>query len=482
MSTYRDVEMNGEAEEESPLQKPQRNLQLTIFRDIVGISATPALEFSTGNRPAPNKGIYQRTADVEYKTRLKYYGVASLINTCYLLQIVVAATLTALGAAHGPNNAITALGAINTIVAGLLTYLKGQGLPNRLRLYQNELRKVREYIEERERDFSRPDCQLDLDHEIDVIYQMYRAVRQNDEDNCPDTYHSFSATNGPKPNNPPQTELAPASDHVTPPAEPLPVTDPLQKTRSVEITTIPVKASPDMNGRYAPANAPVQKIDPEDLLLNRKDKDRQARGSRHMNENLSTARSGIPPNMSDRHVSESRYAVANEVSSNRNSRRLSTDLAGDLGDVRATTTDRHALTEQATAPIDPLQSMNSRRVATDRSAARSEPSSIRNSRRVSTDPDQPQGPSDPVPNRFESDARPAARIDTTSNTLGRHTSLNKTVARSEGSSTLNSRNVSVDRSAAQNEISPNSNSEAVSGSHRNSTVPVKQYLDTQRRF
>lgn len=104
-----------------------------------------------------------------------------------MLQIIVGAALTALGAAKGPPAVVTLLGAINTIVAGILTYLKGQGLPTRLEQYLHLLRTLREHIEEREREFTEPDCSLDVDEVIQSIVQMYKEVRQTAEDNAPGT-------------------------------------------------------------------------------------------------------------------------------------------------------------------------------------------------------------------------------------------------------------------------------------------------------
>ncbi len=107
---------------------------------------------------------------------------------------------TALGAGNGSHTQITALGAANTVIAAILTFTKGSGLPNRLRQYQCTLRKVREYIEQRERDFAQLDCQLDVDHEMKIIKEMYEQARQNDENNDPGTYHNpttASTANGP---------------------------------------------------------------------------------------------------------------------------------------------------------------------------------------------------------------------------------------------------------------------------------------------
>lgn len=110
-----------------------------------------------------------------------------MVNTFFMLQIIVGAALTALGAAKGPAAAVTFLGAVNTVVAGLLTYLKGQGLPTRLEQYLHLLRTLREHIEAREREFLEPECPLDVDEEIERVTKMYQEVRQTAQDNAPGT-------------------------------------------------------------------------------------------------------------------------------------------------------------------------------------------------------------------------------------------------------------------------------------------------------
>ncbi|KAL9007357.1 MAG: hypothetical protein Q9173_007349, partial [Seirophora scorigena] len=120
-----------------------------------------------------------------------FYFAASIINTCYFAQIVVAAALTALGASGASDVAVTVFGATNTIIAGILTYLKGQGLPNRLRMYRNGLRKCREFIEEKERECEAEgwfwedgdgEGGFDVDEVVDVVVRMYHDVRQTAED------------------------------------------------------------------------------------------------------------------------------------------------------------------------------------------------------------------------------------------------------------------------------------------------------------
>ena len=162
--------------------------KLDKFQRLIGIHSPHGLHSRpTSSRPAPNEGIYKRTVDEENKVRFQYTISNYVVNVGGMLQIVVGAALTALGAANGPSAAVTILGALNTVIAGMLTYLKGQGLPMRLDQYLHLLRTLREHIEELERELLEPDCQLDVEEEIRRIAKMYGEVRQTAEDNAPGT-------------------------------------------------------------------------------------------------------------------------------------------------------------------------------------------------------------------------------------------------------------------------------------------------------
>ncbi|KAI2615678.1 hypothetical protein GGR54DRAFT_632081 [Hypoxylon sp. NC1633] len=169
---------------------------LTLFRLMVGISTSPYLGYSEsspiGTRPAANIGIYSRVIHSEQKSKDSFKVFSILINGCYFLQIVVAASLTAMGAAGVSHGAVTAFGAINTIIAGLLTFLKGSGLPGRLKYYGNEWKKIREFIEQRERDFSRAGCTLDVFEVVATIDKMYNTTKREIEMNTPDSYTSLT--------------------------------------------------------------------------------------------------------------------------------------------------------------------------------------------------------------------------------------------------------------------------------------------------
>ena len=182
------MEKNTKAPSSIDQHSPQTPPRLLKFQHLVGICSPTILRTDpTLQRPARNEGIYKRTVDEEARTKLQYAVSNYMVNTFFMLQIIVAAALTALGAAKGPPTAVTFLGAVNTVVAGLLTYLKGQGLPTRLEQYLHLLRTLREHIEEREREFLELECPLDVDEEIDRVTKMYQEVRQTAQDNAPGT-------------------------------------------------------------------------------------------------------------------------------------------------------------------------------------------------------------------------------------------------------------------------------------------------------
>ncbi|OJJ84638.1 uncharacterized protein ASPGLDRAFT_114352, partial [Aspergillus glaucus CBS 516.65] len=156
--------------------------KLLVFRALTGIDTVPALTIPHhSDRHAPNVGIYERVVRAEQSADSRYRFFSILINVCLGIQVVAAAAITALGAASGPHSAVTAFGALNTIMAGILTYLKGSGLPDRLKRYQNEWRNIREYIEQRERELCLVGSELDVQEEIQIVERMYEGVKREIE-------------------------------------------------------------------------------------------------------------------------------------------------------------------------------------------------------------------------------------------------------------------------------------------------------------
>lgn len=85
--------------------------KLAKFQTLIGICSPSVLHsHPTRARPAPNEGIYKRTVDEEAKIRYEHTLSNYAVNSFGLLQIVLGAALTALGAANGPRGAVTTLG------------------------------------------------------------------------------------------------------------------------------------------------------------------------------------------------------------------------------------------------------------------------------------------------------------------------------------------------------------------------------------
>lgn len=175
------------------------NDKLLTFRSLTGIDTVPALS-STGHarRAAPNIGIYPRVIEAEQKAAQNYRIFHIAINFCLGAQIIVAAALTAIGAANGSRHAVTGLGAMNTIMAGILTYLKGSGLPDRYKSHETQWREIREHIEQRERELCLIDCTLDAQEEVVIVEEMYNQAKAELDAKRPGIRASFGANYQPR--------------------------------------------------------------------------------------------------------------------------------------------------------------------------------------------------------------------------------------------------------------------------------------------
>ena len=140
------------------------------FRTIVGIITPNRLKPETydDHRDAhynhcqeANEGLYHHVCERESRRRLEYLACVFILDFCYMAQIAFAAILTALGASRSSFIVITVFGALNVALGGILALFKGLGLPMRLRKEWLEFRKLRHYIDDRERMF-------EMDFHVDV--------------------------------------------------------------------------------------------------------------------------------------------------------------------------------------------------------------------------------------------------------------------------------------------------------------------------
>jgi hypothetical protein len=174
-----------------PLRDPQSPEDLRTFRHGLGIYNDPL--FSGATRSAANIGIYDHVVNYEKQYQRSYSHFLWLINGSMGVQLVLSAAITALSAGKGSYSALTAFGAMNTIVAGFLASLKGSGLPNRYKYYQTEWSKVREHIEQREREFSLGRKEMLVERELEIVQSMYDCVKGEIEANRPDNFVSLTA-------------------------------------------------------------------------------------------------------------------------------------------------------------------------------------------------------------------------------------------------------------------------------------------------
>ncbi|KAK5310376.1 hypothetical protein LTR70_009519 [Exophiala xenobiotica] len=149
--------------------------------------------------PAPKKSLYGRTVSQLSSQRIAYSFSAALNNTLLLSQVILGATLTALGASVSSHILITIFGVMNTIIAGLVAYLKSRGQPMRARMYRDDLERLVDEIENSEvmwrgiSDGIHGYDEIDTDEvtvrsEVARLTRLYeRAVRLNGQNN-PDMY------------------------------------------------------------------------------------------------------------------------------------------------------------------------------------------------------------------------------------------------------------------------------------------------------
>ncbi|KAL6713791.1 hypothetical protein ACLMJK_008283 [Lecanora helva] len=115
------------------------------FCQLIGLS------HHTNNPKSPYKSpaqtLYNRATRKRRSQDWTYRLTAALSNTLLLTQIILGATLTALGASSSSHILITIFGVLNTIIAGLVAYLKSRGQPMRARMFRDDLEHVVDEIE-----------------------------------------------------------------------------------------------------------------------------------------------------------------------------------------------------------------------------------------------------------------------------------------------------------------------------------------------
>ncbi|KAF2395910.1 hypothetical protein EJ06DRAFT_501046 [Trichodelitschia bisporula] len=157
--------------------------------------------------PGPNT-LYGRAVRRRRAQNATYMFTATLSNTLLLTQVVLGAALTALGASASSHILITIFGALNTVIAGLVAYLKSRGQPMRARHFRDDLDRVVDEIENSETmwkgirygvhgyDEVAIDDSVSVRSEVARLTRLYdKAVRSNTM-NDPDMYMNATGDGG----------------------------------------------------------------------------------------------------------------------------------------------------------------------------------------------------------------------------------------------------------------------------------------------
>lgn len=98
----------------------------------------------------PKRSLYGRAVHKRNSQNRTYLITAALSNTLLLSQVILGAALTALGGFGASHVLITIFGAMNTIIAGVVAYLKSRGQPMRAHMFRDDLDRVVDEIENSE--------------------------------------------------------------------------------------------------------------------------------------------------------------------------------------------------------------------------------------------------------------------------------------------------------------------------------------------
>jgi hypothetical protein len=167
---------------------------LSRFQQAIGINATTTSsrnDIESARRSA--KGIYKQIILARQWRHRQCIFVETVFYVGFLANIIIGATLASLGSLGTIHSTtITILGIVNSSTAGILALLKGQGLPDRLRKDEFEMRKVQDFIEQTETRLAYdmiPDMdEKALDDLVKEVQDRYDVARDTAEMNRPASY------------------------------------------------------------------------------------------------------------------------------------------------------------------------------------------------------------------------------------------------------------------------------------------------------
>ena len=168
-------------EPERPKSSDNYTNNLTRYREAVGISSTYGDNADLETARTRATGLYKEIIDSQRARTFQYRIVNFLYYFALAVQVIMGAVLSSLGGqAELHKTAITIFGALNASLAGILALLKGQGLPDRFRKDEYNLRLVQDFIEEtdmrlaiRGNDITR----IELQQLVEQVFEKYHIAR-----------------------------------------------------------------------------------------------------------------------------------------------------------------------------------------------------------------------------------------------------------------------------------------------------------------
>jgi hypothetical protein len=180
-----------------------------VHSQFCGLVGVPPSNLPPDSKWSPRPTtLYERATRELHSQNITYTVTACLSNTLLLTQVVLGATLTALGASESSHVLITIFGVMNTVIAGLVAYLKSRGQPMRARMFRDDMERVVDEIENSEvmwlgiskgvlgYDEINTDGEVTVRSEVARLTRLYdRAVKTNTMNN-PDIYMAGGGFDG----------------------------------------------------------------------------------------------------------------------------------------------------------------------------------------------------------------------------------------------------------------------------------------------
>ncbi|KAF9873791.1 hypothetical protein CkaCkLH20_08901 [Colletotrichum karsti] len=204
MSTAASPRPSGETSPLLPRDDPPNPSNLLLFRRAVGINADlhPRDECNLEAGRTAAAGIYASTIAAHRRARIFRIIVSTLLYTCHAAQLVTGAVVTAMGPSAGTHRlGITVLGAANTVIAGVLTFMKSRGIPEKMRRNEVEFRRLQDWIEETDALLMLGvigDTRDEVGELVAGAYRRWNLANERGEDVRPEEYSREEQENGKK--------------------------------------------------------------------------------------------------------------------------------------------------------------------------------------------------------------------------------------------------------------------------------------------